>query len=529
MGKNTAPLVICSPRARVLAALALLVVGVLTPTLALPWEGALAPLGQRGTARRARRPQTVELDWIAVPMRSGRNGKSSIEDYGQFSTLAAGDPARILATRPMDGVAYPTAGNQKYPSVSPDGRYVAFVSEGEPPAGSGDPVTGMWVVDTMTGARGQVRTAADESPAPSRGGAPRRPQRRRVLENEDAMFELAWSMSRHRPRKYAFTSEGRVYVGSPGARSARLLLDTEAYVVFPRWSPDDSSLVFASGQKDARDRYIDEDGRPGREKSGDLYLIDNLEDVLGAWMRPPSLDVRASAPLDAVLASRVPLTGFDDKEQLNEESFTSWAGPRTLVYHSYRGTDGFDLSTVQWPESEPAAPDRRVFSASFRDELYPSVSPLGGAVAFYCDGWISAQGVPNADPRKKALFVSDTTGRVGGTPYLAADVAAGQFTGEPVLTDSRRGPLWSPGGDHLIYIADRADEQYPIYAAPYPRTSDVGPTTWPLTDIEQEANCTAADLARDTGKVLVFSSQIGSRQKVTMAVTNFRSPRLPPE
>ena len=193
------------------------------------------------------------------------------------------------------------------------------------------------------------------------------------------------------------------------------------------------------------------------------------------------------------------------------------------MYHSYRGANGFDLSTVQWPGTTQAPPSRRVFSASFRDELYPSPSPRGDRVAFYYNGWIDTRGRPNGDVARFALFVADTKGQSMDQPYEAADVAKQQVTTGPVRVDTYRGARWSPTGEHLIYIADRADEGYPIYVAECRRpTMSVNREPRPLTDKEREVNCTSVDVARDSGKLLVYSSQVGSRRKVFLAVTNFK-------
>ncbi|MBT3271430.1 hypothetical protein HN371_30100 [Candidatus Poribacteria bacterium] len=475
---------------------------------------ALLPLGPPGGPLRGaedasdRRP---ELRFSPFDVLSPNGDTQEIRDIDAFAKLLSDDP-RILATRQIDSLTTETDGNQIIPSISADGRYLAFVAM---EARS----SRMWYVDMMHGARGQVRVGAGQpsSAVPEDRRTRLRNQRGLVPDENESPFELTWSNTH--PRKYAFMAEGRVYLGSPSARSARMLLDEKAYVALPRWSPKDRALVFSSAG----------------EESGDIVHVGNLSAVLEDWLDYPLLRPADDPDPRRVSAARERLTGVDyidpandAIERSNGEDFASWVDRSRLVYHSYRGANGYDLSlldtaSVVTTETGHRQAKRWVFSESYRHEMYPSMSPRGDRVAFYHNAWRDARGVPNTDDVTKfALFVSALTGRLDGGPYEASDVARNQVSAGSVLEpNSSRYPRWSPDGAHLIYIADSADEKYPIYTIPYVEGGSPGANARPLTAIGREVNCTAVDIARDTGKLIAFSSQVGSQRKVSLAVTNF--------
>jgi hypothetical protein len=445
-------------------------------------------------------------------------------------------------------------GNHLKPNFSPDGTKLSFIAQTTREVK-------MYLIDFETGLVSQLRVSSGEGRQSRQRG--RRSRRRRTTTDEGAeAAELVWSND---GRYYAFTSEGKIYLGMPEVPKPYLLGDEGAYVAFPRWSPEDQQLLYASG----------------KTGKGDLYRIANL----GELLEKLRTDSRVARQINPTAIQREQLTGLvPGIEKDAEEDFATWRSENEVIYQSYRGgVSEFDLSELKL--SNLRNPTLR---ASLNlDQMYPRLSPDGRKLGFYMNNYwkkpdepesfsfhinlsfhndlnnrnlsdslkqaFSNQRIQLPDRSQILVEEKDRSWQIRALPTIynikkdgirlsvsflrldpnqqrdkfALAVTQGaqgiadthdQFTYDAVIIDPYKGPLWSPNSDYLLYIADQSAQNYPIIAHPLDSV-----TGKPLTESATEINCTAVDLAGQTGKLIGFvAKDTGSAfQKLSVGVVNF--------
>ena len=435
------------------------------------------PLGNLTTENKKNNQQKeVLLDFAEINLNDNRRIKSLRDLEGLDFSIAQKKSISRLAQDSIGALE----GNHLAPNLSPNGKYLSFVVQTSRE-------TKMFLYSFEKRKLSQIKATESQFTEGIRNRRSfLRRRTRRTLAKGEIASNLAWSTD---SRYYAFTSGGKVYLGMPNATGFYLLVDEQAYVAFPNWSPDNNGqLVYTSG----------------KTGKGDLYRIHNLKNFLDQILtdrhvKPESVPIAILKPEQ--------LTGHDSREKSGEEDFAIWQG-ESFSYHAYSGgTKGFDIFQFNPTTNKPIP-----LSNFLDDQMYPHLSPDGQKIAFYSNRWKKQQGSPNKQLDKFAVFVTDLSSELGST------LIQNQFSDNSVIHDTYKGPLWSPDSKYLIYIADRSEQQYPIIARRYPKRES-------LVDVKltsrNETNCTFVDLASKNGKLLAFTAQKRAAQKLFVSLTNF--------
>ena len=437
------------------------------------------PLGNLTAENRKNNQQKeVLLDFAEINLNDDRKIKSLRDLENLDFSIAQKKSISRLAQDSIGALE----GNHLAPNLSPNGKYLSFTVQTSRE-------TKMFLYSFEKRKLSQIKAAESQFTEGIRNRRSfLRRRTRRTLAKGEIASNLAWSTD---SRYYAFTSGGKVYLGMPNATGFYLLVDDQAYVAFPNWSPDNGQLVYTSG----------------KTGKGDLYRIHNLKNFLDQILTDRSLQPE-SVPL-AILKEPEQLTGHNSREKSGEEDFAIWQG-ESFSYHAYRGgTKGFDIFQFNPTINKPPI----ALSDFLDDQMYPHLSPDGQKIAFYSNRWQKQQGSPNKQLDKFAIFIADLSSNVPGSTLIQ-----NQFSDNSVIHDTYKGPLWSPDSKYLIYIADRSEQKYPIIARRYPKPES-------LVDVRltsrNEPNCTFVDLAIKNGKLLAFTAQKRAAQKLFVSLTNF--------
>ena len=440
------------------------------------------PLGNRTTESRKDNQQKerrldFDLEFAEVNLNHDRKIKS-LKDLENLDYAIAQKKTISRLAQDSTGAL---EGNHLAPNLSPNGKYLSFTVQT-------NRETKMFLYSFENRKLSQIKARESQFTEGIRNRRSfLRRRTRRTLAKGEIASNLAWSTD---SQYYAFTSGGKVYLGMPNATGFYLLVDEQAYVAFPNWSPDNKQLVYTSG----------------KTGKGDLYRI-NLEKFLQSTI-PDRHEKPESVPLTIQTEQ---LTGYNDSlEKSGEEDFAIWQGEK-ISYHAYRGgTKGFDIFQLNPTTNKPIPR-----SNFLDDQMYPHLSPDEKKIAFYSNRWKKQQGSPNKQLNKFAVFVTGLSGELGST------LIQNQFSDNSVIHDTYKGPLWSPDSKYLIYIVDRSEQQYPIIARRHPKRESF--VDFKLTS-RNETNCTFVDLASENGKLLAFTAQKGAAQKLFVSLTNFPLP-----
>ena len=434
------------------------------------------------SSRQLNRHEQIDLKWQDVPIEGDPRLTSD-----NFKELAKGESPFLLQVKPIDELilsVLSSEGNHLWPTLSPDGRNLAYVSLTDRRATT-------WMYNFESESLGRIQgteegKAQNSGISSSVGGLLSRLQRRGegIGSRTRVASDIAWSRD---SKYYTFVSGGKIFIGTPSVPSPYTLLNGKAYIAYPRWSPDGEQLVYSLGGAG----------------SGDLYRIVDLRRVI-SLLSTGEKKRQLKTPL---LTQQQQLTNQSE----GEEFFVTWGkNPNHLIYQQYTGGEsGYDLSQLNHL-SESSAPTPEPLE-QVHDQIYPKISPDGTTLSFYYNLL-----------DKFALFTTQIQpGQLLSLPDSDGSVVAS------VVIDAQKGPLWSPDSRYLIYIADSAGEKFPVYMInshdkTYQNNEKITPNSKRLTPAKI-VNCTAVDLAT-TGKLVVLAAQQGAQQRLFLGITNFRSP-----
>jgi len=422
------------------------------------------------------------LRWLSIPLDCElEDGSRSIRDYESFTSIAEGrNGVYILQKKSIDAFYIPPEGKHVEPNLSKDGAKVACTS-----------MTGeyarTWLYDFATGKAGYV--------VPEIAGSFRRSSRSGRISSwreeidvtvaEDIpVAELSWAPDN---KHYVFASGNRLYVGFCGIEQPLLMLEESNAIHMPRWSPDGKKIVYVSSETGS---------------AIDLFLITNVDNIL-----------KTAPEVKEVNASSIQLTGSEPEEMTGWEFLASWYhNSERVVYSAERGANDkqkkgvvdYDICLLEVSASQA----KEVLINFVYDQFFPKYSPDSAYLAFYSNFWRD-QNRLNNNFKRFAIFakeLSDTNTK---------DIFTLQRTGW-VKLDDRKGPLWSPDGEYLIYIKHSVAEQFPIYAL---HLSDK--RLIHLTNPRENPNNEFVDVS-DNGKIIAFCSQVGYEIRLHVGVVNFR-------
>jgi len=420
------------------------------------------------------------LQWLPIPLDCElEDGNKSIRDYKTFRSVTEGrNGVRILQKKRIDIFYVPPEGKHVEPDLSKDGSKVVCTS-----------MTGeyakTWLYDFATGRVAHITPETVSEFSPINSSRRMTSWREEMDVPEDIpIAELSWAPDN---KGYVFASGKRLYMGFVGIEKPLVMLEGANVVNMPRWSPDGRKIVYVSSKGDG---------------AIDLFLITNVDEVL-----------KSAQDGKEVRANSIQLTGSELEEMKGWEFLASWySNSERIVYSAERGADDkqkkgvvdYDICALNLSASQA----KEVLINFVRDQYFPVYSPDGNYLAFYSNLWRD-QNRFNDDLKRFAIFAKGLSDTESPLP---------QRTGW-IKLDDRKGPIWSPDGEFLIYIKHSVAEQFPIYAQ---RLVDKHLTR--LTNPKGNPNNEFVDISGN-GKIIAFCSQSGYEVRLHVGIVNFRGNR----
>lgn len=256
--------------------------------------------------------------------------------------------------------------------------------------------------------------------------------------------ELVWCpVERYGKTWFVFVSNGLeanddIYLGNLSDHFYLRLTRNEEVDQHPQWSPDGASLVFVSG----------------RTGGGDIYRIPHMVALIDIFE-----DISQSRQVDGK-----PLSILDDPviegksleedqirltQSLDLDTYPVWApNGRYVAYQGYAQLDGnreVDIFIIDL--FDPQLKSINLTSTRSTDELQPSWSPDGQAIAFYTSNVQSGEDLPERVGLQAASLSFGS---------FCAPIWPPQTANTAIANDVRRniyqGPQWGPRAQSLLFI-----------------------------------------------------------------------------